>query len=59
MAYIKNSWKLTLWHAVLDFRRFVQLTFTIDATAHAFRPSDRELCFFNTNTVTPKSKCRH
>jgi hypothetical protein len=61
MAYIKTSSKLTLWHAdsLWTLEEGVQLTFTTDAKAHAFRPSSQELCFFNTNTVTAKSKCRH
>ena len=61
MAYIKTSWKLTLWHAdsLWSLENGVQLTFTIDATAHVFHPSGRELWFFNTNIITPKSKCRH
>jgi len=47
MAYIKTSWKLTLWHAdsLWSLENGVQLTFTIDATAHALRPLGRELCF--------------
>lgn len=61
MAYIKTSWKLTLWHAdsLWTFEERVQLTFTTDETARAFRPSGREFFFFDTNTVTPKSKSRH
>ena len=61
MAYIKTSWKLTLWYteSLWTYEKGVQLTFTIDATAHAFGPSGSALRFFNINTVTPKSKCRY
>jgi hypothetical protein len=45
--------------SLLTVEEGVQLTFTTDATKHSFGPSGRELGFFNTNTVTPKSKCRH